>query len=328
MRTALVLACDDRFIPFTALVARRLAALAAESHTVVVVSDGVSDENKQRAQLLCPQIEFVEASPFLDGRTLRADDKITRAAHLRLFLDQILADFDRAIYLDSDISPLVDVSPLLATRLTSAPIAAVYDFNLMAQMSYRERLGMTGPYFNSGVLAIDLKAVRTERIFEQAIRYAGENAERCMMHDQDALNAVLDGRWQVLDWRWNVMNYLSELLPRKPFIRHFAGNKPWTAKKTGVEPAYVDQWRADLGGSPWPDRFEEEAPRQRITAFAGAAAATLGQGYKSWRHADAPGKRGNRARLINGLPAILSRVEDQAAAEAQAEWPSFIRLDG
>ena len=126
----------------------------------------------------------------------------------------------------------------MAIEPRSAPVVAAYDLHLMVDMSYRDRLGMKGPYFNSGVLALDLKAIRAGRIFDQARRYAITHADRCRMHDQDALNAVLDGNWQVLGWRWNAMNYLSNLMPRKAFIRHFSGYKPWTPKKVGVERRY------------------------------------------------------------------------------------------
>ena len=325
MKSALVLACDDRFIPFTAVVARRIARLAAEKFPIMVVSDGVADENKRLAQKFCSQISFIEATRFLEGHALPVDETITRAAHLRLFLDEILADFDRAVYLDSDISPLVDVSPLMAIEPKSAPVAAAYDLHLTVDMSYRGRLDIKGPYFNSGVLALDLKEIRAGGIFDRARRYAITHADRCRMHDQDALNAVLDGNWQVLDWRWNAMNYLSNLMPTQPFIRHFSGYKPWTSKKIGVERRYIDQWRSDLGESPWPGRFREEAVEYRIKRIFDPLTSGLDRFYKSRAYADVSGKRGNRARLINGLPGILSAIEEQAAADAVARLPAFIR---
>lgn len=328
MKTALVLACDDRFVPFTAVVARRIAGLATEKFSITVVSDGVSEENKRLAQKFCPEISFIEAGNMLDGHALPVDETITRAAHLRLFLDEILADFDRAVYLDSDISPLADVMPLMALEPRSAPVAAAYDLHLIVEMSYRDRLGMEGAYFNSGVLALDLKAIRSERVFERARRYATTHADRCRMHDQDALNAVLDGNWQVLDWRWNAMNYLSTLMPSEPFIRHFSGYKPWTKRKVGVERRYIDQWRTDLTESPWSGRFLEEAASHRVKRIFDPATSAVDRLYKSRAYAEASGKRGNRARLVNTLPAVLAAIEQQAAAGAAAQMPPFIRPAG
>jgi lipopolysaccharide biosynthesis glycosyltransferase len=314
MKSALVLACDDRFVPFTAVVARRIARYAAKKFPIMVVSDGVTGENKKLAQKFCPEIDFIEASPLFDERPLPAGGRFSRANYLRLFLDDILAGFDRAVYVDSDISPLTDVSPLLDMAPKAAPIIAAHDLHTMVDATYRERLNMSGPYFNSGVMVLDLKAIRAERIFAQALRWGLDNPERCQLVDQDALNAVLDGRWQTLDWRWNATNYLSGLMPRQPFIRHFAGNKPWTPKKVGVERRFVDEWRSDLAESPWPGCFQEEAMKYRIRNVLGPMTSAA----KSLIYRNSQGKRGKRARLVNDFANTLSAIERSAAAGATA----------
>jgi lipopolysaccharide biosynthesis glycosyltransferase len=315
MKTALVLACDDRFIPFTAVVARQVARHAGEKFPIMVVSDGVSDENKRLAEKLCPEISFIEASSLFDDRPLPAGGRFSRANYLRLFLDEILAGFDRAVYLDSDISPLTDVSPLLAMEPEAAPIIAAHDIHIMVDGTYRERLEISAPYFNSGVMILDLKAIRAERIFAQALRWGLDSPERCLLVDQDALNAVLDGRWQTLDWRWNTTNYMSGRLPKEPFIRHFAGNKPWAPKKVGVEKRFIEEWRADLAESPWPGRFQEEAITYRIRNFLGPMTSVA----KSLVYRNAPGRRGKRARLANDFANTLSAIERAAAAGARAD---------
>jgi lipopolysaccharide biosynthesis glycosyltransferase len=185
----------------------------------------------------------------------------------------------------------------------------------MVDATYRERLEISGPYFNSGVMVLDLKAIRTERIFAEALRWGLDNPDRCQMVDQDALNAVLDGRWQTLDWRWNATNYLSGAMPKEPFIRHFAGNKPWTEKKVGVERRFVDEWRADLAESPWHGRFREEALQYRIRSILGPATSVA----KSLVYRNASGKRGKRARLVGDLANTLATIEQAAAAGALAD---------
>ena len=105
-------------------------------------------------------------------------------------------------------------------------------------------------------MVLDLKSIRAERIFAEALQYALDHPERCEFVDQDALNAVLDGRWQTLDWRWNASTCIRDLMPKEPFIRHFAGYKPWARKKVGIEQRFVDEWRSDLAESPWPAAFQ------------------------------------------------------------------------
>jgi lipopolysaccharide biosynthesis glycosyltransferase len=315
MKTALVLACDDRFIPFTAVVARRIVHHAAEKFPVIVISDDVSDENKALAQKFCPEISFIEAAPLFEHRPLPARGTFSRAAYLRLFLDDILADFGRAVYLDSDISLLTDVSPLLALKPKAAPIIAAYDMQLMIEDKYRDRLHISAPYFNSGVMVLDLRAIRAERIFDNALRYALDHPERCEFVDQDALNAVLNGRWQVLDWRWNSVTWIRDMVPREPFIRHFARYKPWARKKAGIEQRFVDEWRSDLAESPWPDRFSEQSIKYPIKD----AIKRIGSAV----HAMFAGRRDDGDERRRVFAKALSGIEQAAAAGEIAGFPAF-----
>jgi lipopolysaccharide biosynthesis glycosyltransferase len=315
MRTALVLACDDRFIPFTAVVARRIVRHAQEKFPITVISDGVSDENKALAQKFCPAISFIEAAQLFEHRPLPASGTFSRANYLRLFSDEILADFDRAVYLDSDISLLTDVSALLALEPKASPIIAAHDIPLMIEGKYRDRLHISAPYFNSGVMVLDLKAIRAERIFAEALQYALDHPERCEFVDQDALNAALDGRWQVLDWRWNALSQIRDMMPKEPFIRHFARYKPWARKKVGIEQHFVDEWRSDLAGSPWPERFSEQSIRYPIKdAFRSIGSAV---------YAAFAGKQDDGGERRRVFAKAFSDIEQSAAAGAIASFPDF-----
>jgi len=199
-----------------------------------------------------------------------------------------------------------------------APLIAAFDtMGFVTDPSYRERLGMSAgaSYFNAGVMVLDLKAVRSERIFRDAIRYATTHPENCLYVDQDALNSVINGRWQVLDWRWNVTSCYHQ--SKSPFIRHFIGKpKPWAADKSEIEQIYTDQWRADLAESPWPDRFEEAVkttPRRPFARVDNFFRRTLFKG--------APGRRGNKVRMSLRYAAIQAALEEAAASEQIA--PKF-----
>lgn len=325
MKTALVLACDDNFIPFASVVARRVAYYASEKFPIIIVSDGVTDENKRLAQEFCPQISFIEASQLFADKALPSGYGFSRASYMRLFLDELLADFDRAVYLDSDISLLADVSPLLAMEPKASPVIAAHDLALFVDGSYRHRLNMSGPYFNGGVSIYNLQAIRDENIFKRALSYATDHPQQCFFVDQDALNAVLDGRWQTLDWRWNAMNYMGDRLPRKPFLRHFAGNKPWAPKKGGVERRFISEWRTDLAESPWPERFKEETFKYWVERIVNPVGAAIEQSVKSLLYAKRPGRRGNKARLVKNFAQILSAIEKSAAEGDLAEQLAFAR---
>ena len=201
-----------------------------------------------------PGITFIEAAPLLEGHTLPPGSRFTRAVYLRLTLDEILADIDHAVYLDSDISPSADVSPMLALRPKVAPVIAAYDLVNALNSDTRTRLGMSesAPCFNSGVVVIDLKAVRNERIFADALEFARQHPDRCLSVDQDALNVVLDGRWQVLDWRWNAMTYRTGQFPSAPFT---SGISPVLGKALDSRTsAVLSDITSNSGAPTWPNR--------------------------------------------------------------------------
>ena len=317
MKTALVFACDDNFLPYTSVVARRVAMLASEKFPIIIVSDGISDEDKRLAQKFCSQISFIEASHLFKDDRFHTTDTYRRATYLRLYLDEIMADFDGIVYLDGDITPLVDVSPLLQIAPTVSPVAATYGMNEVRRPVHDLLpISKNAGYLQGGVQIFDLKAVRDEGIFRDAIKFANAYPEKCQLVDQDALNAVLNGRWQVLDWRWNVMNEDSLYQPRPHFIRHHAGpNKPWAPAKTNCEPFIVEQWRKDLADSPWPERYlpEKRGPfaRKYIRPTARAIEVPLKALFRGDFDTLIHGERDAREmkRYLKRLPSLLSQIE-------------------
>jgi len=300
LRNALVLACDDNFIAYTSVVARRIAYNASVKFPIFILSDGVSDENKSLARAFCPQIEFIEASDRFPALELPTGLHFSRASYMRLFLDEIM-DFDGVVYLDSDLTPLADISPLLELAPRGAPMAAAFDLQELW-------LGTSPfPTFNGGVAVYHMKAVRSEGLFKRAIEYALENPEKCRLVDQDALNAVLEGRWQVLDWRWNLHGFMSGSASDRAFIRHFTGPiKPWGPVKMGIERRLVDMWRNDLADSPWKGRFLKQPWRLRHVVE--PILKPIEDRLRIAFHSGSAGRRGKKARFMKQFPSVLAKI--------------------
>ena len=172
---------------------------------------------------------------MFNSRQFNTTSHFTRASYLRLFLDEILADFERVVYIDGDMSPLVDPSPLLRMFPKVSPVMATYSMGHANHLVY-DRLPMSrqAGYMQGGLQIFDLKAIREERIFKDAIQFALDHPDKCEMVDQDALNVVLDGRWQVLDWRWNVTNIDSRQFPKPFYIRHHGGQQAMVCRQIPV----------------------------------------------------------------------------------------------
>jgi lipopolysaccharide biosynthesis glycosyltransferase len=193
---------------------------------------------------------------------------VTSGVYARLLLAELLpAGWDRVIYLDCDTIVRHPLTELWNTDLGDSILGAVRDDYVPTISSPYglptwQNLGLDAdlPYFNSGVLLINLGAWRHHRIGEHALAYLSEHADDIRLFDQDALNAVVAGRWHELDTVWNVTGYW-----RKPYrrtgwhstilddarIRHFAGyGKPWEPEPLpGVLDA--DLFFASLARTAW-----------------------------------------------------------------------------
>jgi len=97
---------------------------------------------------------------------------------------------------------------------------------------YRE-LGLKPdtPYFNAGVMSVDLTLWRRDAIHHKAADYLRVNQRSVTFWDQEGLNATLAGKWKELEPRWNHNASVprhNHGAPTPPSIIHFAGNlKPW-----------------------------------------------------------------------------------------------------
>jgi lipopolysaccharide biosynthesis glycosyltransferase len=181
--------------------------------------------------------------------------ELTAGVYARLLIGDLLpTGWDRVAYLDSDTITRRPLTDLWNTDLGGNLLGAVRDDYIptiaspYGLPSWRQRgLDPDLPYFNSGVMLIDLDLWRRTRLGEQALQYLAEHRGDIRLFDQDALNAVAAGQWRQLDTVWNVTGYW-----RKPHrrtgrhrdiltaarIRHFAGyGKPWEPEPLDVPDA-------------------------------------------------------------------------------------------
>jgi lipopolysaccharide biosynthesis glycosyltransferase len=196
--------------------------------------------------------------------------RISRVMWFRIFLPELLPHVARVLYLDCDTLIAADPRPLFDTELGGAWLGAVANVFEPHMARHAGRLGLRGaqPYFNSGVLLLDLDAWRRERCAERVLALAADPDRRLVWPDQDALNTVLAGHWKPLHPRWNCQNSLyyfaqaaavfgaaalAEATAR-PGILHFEGGelaKPWHYL---CKHPRRDDYRRHREATPWPLR--------------------------------------------------------------------------
>ena len=237
--------------------------------TVLSALDHLPADREVDWHVLCPGMteqQRLTVSKLAGSRPVRfhwrpvPDDALSRypvrghfvpMVYARLLAPDILpGNVDRLLYLDADLLVLDDISKLWALPLEGNLVAAVQDMavpHVSSPMGLRrfEELGIEpgAPYFNAGVYLADLGAWREQGVTRKTLAYLDRYHDDVNLLDQDALNAVLHGRWQRLDVRWNLIASLAargHYRPRgidsreyrnalaHPGIVHFAGLlKPW-----------------------------------------------------------------------------------------------------
>lgn len=172
----------------------------------------------------------------------RVNQHLTLATYYRVLISELLDNkIDKVIYLDSDIILKQDILDLWMFNIENFAIGAVIDIYGEDRMLDLNISNSNG-YFNAGILVMNLKKWRNERLGEKVIQYINENMDKLTYLDQDALNAVLYKDWTPIPAKWNVQSnmfnvnsvirYLSLKELRKainePAIIHYtSASKPW-----------------------------------------------------------------------------------------------------
>ncbi len=93
---------------------------------------------------------------------------------------------------------------LYETNIDNCSLAASLDSQCQNEKR-KQPLGMKNDtnYFGAGMLLINLKYWRENKIEEKSFEYIRINSEKLLWHDQDTLNAVLEGSTKTVDFNYN-----------------------------------------------------------------------------------------------------------------------------
>jgi len=215
-------------------------AAKSESFRVVVFAEGLSHRDRalldatvrtRLGQHLFEVRDFVMPETK-NLKSLRGN----YTTYGRLFLPDLLPDTNSCLYLDCDLIVTCPVDSLLARASSDCLLHADgtgVRWESIDNKSF-ERLGLdtSKPYFNGGVLVLNLDQWRAQRVGEQCLQFAQEHRDLLMSADQMVLNAVLGERFESFGAVFNTAVWPSSprLAPaaRSGRIFHFVGApKPW-----------------------------------------------------------------------------------------------------
>ncbi len=232
-------AADENYMPYLAVALHSLKENASKKYAYrIYVLHANMDCSSENVQKLCKYqdenftIECVDVSAKMEDvkHSLHLRDYYTGATYYRIFIAEMFPQYDKALYLDSDIAVLGDISELFGVVLGENLVGAVPDGAVASVSQFRlytkEVLGIDAQnYFNAGVLLMNLKAFREYGFYEKFCALL-KKYKFHVAQDQDYLNVICKDKVRYLGAEWNKMPIENSAQTPK-LIHYNLTMKPW-----------------------------------------------------------------------------------------------------
>lgn len=253
---------DNNYAPYLAVAIKSIIENSTFNnyYEIYIIDECISKENKTLILSMCSNnfyIRFIKINPYLksiDNSIFHLNQHFTISTYYRFFIPDIFKNFNKILYLDSDILVLHDLAELYYAK-TDKMISACHDTEMIRCVFcavYKEylenKLKMKNPYdyFQAGVLLFNIKELVKFNFKEKCINKLTE-LKNPIYVDQCVLNSLFDGDVYFIDLSWNVewqipifVENLINKLPHtaykefmkaynNPKLIHYAGyKKPWS----------------------------------------------------------------------------------------------------
>ena len=168
-----VFATDDKYIPFLAVAIESLVDNSSKYnyYSIKILHTDVSKENKKKIEKYETEnvsIEFVDLNYYIEKvkDKLYTRDYYTNTTYFRLFLPELYPQYNKVLYLDSDIVILDDIAKLYNINMGDNLVAAAPDDIIQSNKVFQDYVekvvGVSDykHYFNAGVLLMNLDQLR------------------------------------------------------------------------------------------------------------------------------------------------------------------------
>ena len=234
-------AIDDGYMPFLAVALESLIENSSKKYyySIKVLYTNISEENKKKINKYKREnvnIEFVDLNYYIEKvkDKLYTRDYYTNTTYFRLFIANLYPQYNKAIYLDSDIVVLGDIAELYNQDIGDNLIAAAPDDviqTIKVFQEYAEKVVGVADYrnyFNAGILLMNLDEFRKFN-FQNKFLYLLETIKFTVAQDQDYLNRLCKGKVKIIDKAWDTMPVGTETLEEKDLkiVHYNLADKPW-----------------------------------------------------------------------------------------------------
>lgn len=211
------------------------------NYRAIVIYQTLSDEHRSKLKALETDnfaVDFVPMQNKLEmitdsmGNRLRCD-YFTLTIYFRIFIPAMFPQYDKGIYIDSDIIVPGDLAEMFDTDIGDNFLGACADKSVVdipEIVNYMENaIGVSRyKYINSGVLLMNMKKLREAELDRHFLSLFTTYRFDCIAPDQDYLNAMCAGKIHYLDEEWDAMPTEGKEPLKSPKLIHYnLFSKPW-----------------------------------------------------------------------------------------------------
>lgn len=269
-------ACDNDFAKYTSVAVQSVIENTSETYNydILILNENFDQNTINKFESLTNgncSVRCINIADFISDIEDKINDvtKRKKIVYYRFFVPKIFENFDKIVYLDSDLVVEEDIAKLFETDLEDKCIGAVNDIfmrillkrseNWVKYLKLMLKMDVPENYFQSGVMLFNIPKMLKENITERLLESLNEIGEP-MIVDQDIYNSVCQNSVKFLEPCWNYdrnielliddydysnedINRLVELYQetkKQPKIIHFAGSmKPWQYPTIN----FADRWQ-------------------------------------------------------------------------------------
>ena len=279
-----VFATDENWGIFLSVVIKSILETSSESNNydLIVLEEQLSEDVKKKLQFVIKDksnfsLRFINMTPYLNniGRELFPEKREwTIATYYRLFIPVIFQNYEKVIYLDTDVILLKDISLLYLTDLENNYLAAAVDVaatSLTFHKDFMKKFNLQGEYFNDGILVFNIH--NDLDLLPKSIQCLQTHKDLPAVA-QDVNNIVCYKKIKKLPLAWNFFNYEDpkSWFSRAPFetsyikeylaldlthinLIHYVGCKPWKYPAA----KYADLWWNYANQLPFSNAIHEKS---------------------------------------------------------------------
>lgn len=171
-----------------------------------------------------PKIEFINVNKlpeYVKPTSPNYNTQYSKVSYLRCYFSKILKE-DKILYLDVDAIVVDNIEDLWKMDMEDNVLIGIHEGGEWNR--YLGTYGLDETYINSGVLVMDLKKIREEKLDDSMLYLLNKN--KYWFPDQDVINLVCRNRVLIVDNKYNSTETTGFRDDAK-IVHYIRGNKGW-----------------------------------------------------------------------------------------------------